>query len=151
MRRTAPYPVELRDRVLAACESGLEDEYVAEVFRIGTASISRWRRLKRERGSVAALPRVGRGGRSIDAAGDKFLCDFVAEKPGRTIAELGELLREKGYTTSDSSVSRALIRLDLTLKKRRSQPPSETDQTLSLDVKPILWKRQRSRQSTSSS
>lgn len=128
--RGSPYPIEPRTRVIAALEAGMLDEVAAEVFEVGTATIYRWRRLKRETGSVAPRPR-NRGGRkrALDLEGDALVRQLVEERPDRTIAEIGDLVRQAGYSASDSSVSRSLARLGLTFKKSRSRQPSETGLT----------------------
>ena len=45
------YSVDLRERVIAAFDlGGMTDEDAAELFRIGEATVHRWKRLKRETG-----------------------------------------------------------------------------------------------------
>jgi len=46
-----PYSLDLRDRVVGAFDVGdMTDEQVAELFRIGEATVHRWNRLKKETG-----------------------------------------------------------------------------------------------------
>ena len=61
--------LDLRRRVLAAVrEEGLSHRQAAERFRVSAASVSRWRRLVREKGD----PRPGPLG-AYDAETDRFL------------------------------------------------------------------------------
>lgn len=53
--------MDLRERVVAAFHVGdMSDEEVAALFKVGEATVHRWKRLKRETGSV--VPRAPRGG-----------------------------------------------------------------------------------------
>ena len=55
------YSLDLRERVVGAFDVGdMTDEQVAELFQVGEATVHRWRRLKRETGSL--VPRPPRGG-----------------------------------------------------------------------------------------
>lgn len=114
------YSIDLRQRVVDALDKGQTQEEAAERFNVGVATVYRWARLRRERGSVAPLPHGGGNPRAIDAAGDEVLRKLVREKPDRILPELTkELNKAQGSRVSASSVGRALMRLGLTLKKRR--------------------------------
>ena len=54
------YSVDLRERLLRAIDAGLSVAEAARLFGVGTSTIARWRRLRRETGSLAAAPRPGR-------------------------------------------------------------------------------------------
>ncbi len=119
-----PYPVELRERaVLASDELGLE--HAARVFRLGTATLKRWRRLASESGSVAHRPMGGdrRGGArtrsQLDAA--------VEEKPDRILRELaGWFLATARRVLSLSAVWRAHDRAGFR-RRRKAVLASERD------------------------
>ena len=114
------HSVDLRERVIGALDKGMTQEEAAEVFSVGPASVYRWARLQRDRGSVEPLPHGGGHPRSIDAEGDEELKKLVAEKPDRFLPELAkELTKRTSQPASTSSVSRALQRLGLSRKKRR--------------------------------
>ena len=129
-KRGAPYPVELRERVVALVDDGKPHEVVAELMRVGVATVRRWLRARRERNDVAPLPHGGGRRLGLDADDETTLRELVAEKPDRTIAELtAHLVEKRDKKFSRSAVSRALARLGLVLKKSRSRPASETVQT----------------------
>lgn len=49
------YSLDLRERVVGAFDAAdMTDEQVAEVFQVGEATVHRWKRLKRETGSLGA-------------------------------------------------------------------------------------------------
>jgi transposase len=114
------YSTDLRKRVIDALARGLTQEEAADQFDVGVATVYRWERLRRERGSVVPLPHGGGHPRAIDLAGDELLRNLVAEKPDSLLPELTKKLNAQIPAPAHvSSVSRALQRLGLTLKKRR--------------------------------
>jgi transposase len=114
------HSLDLRERVIGALSNGMTQEEAAEVFSVGTATVYRWERLRRERNSLEPLPHGGGNPRAIDAAGDEVLKELVAEKPDRFLPELtAELNKRMSQPASTSAVSRALERLGLTRKRRR--------------------------------
>ena len=74
------YSVDLRERLLRAIDAGLSQAEAARLFGVGTATIARWRRRQRERGSVAPQPRPGRPGR-IGRAQERALLAQVRALP----------------------------------------------------------------------
>ena len=119
------YSVDLRARVLAACQDGMGTSEAAETFAVSEAWVRRVKQRFRDAGESA--PRVARrpdrpplGGR------DAELGELVRAHPGRTAARYRELLRT---TASVLSVWRGLRRLGLTHKKSRSARPSRTGPT----------------------
>ncbi len=54
-----PYSQDLRDRVVAAVESGKSRREVARTFRVGISTVIEWVRRFRETGSAAAKPMGG--------------------------------------------------------------------------------------------
>lgn len=121
-RRGAAYSVDLRERVFAAIDANYwTHKQAAEFFGVGEATVDRWSILRNKTGSLAPRPHGGGHPRAFDADGDRRLEQLVDEKPDRTLAELTALARRRiGVEASGSAVSRALKRLNLTLKKSLS-------------------------------
>lgn len=117
MART--YPQELRDRVLAAYDRGMQTNEIAELFDVSPSWARRLKQVRRETGRTSALPRGGARFIKIDL---QRLQEQVQAQPDATLKELGERLQVDCW---ESSVHRALLRLDLTLKKRQSMPLSK--------------------------
>lgn len=114
------YSIDLRQRVVDALAHGLTQDEAAEQFDVGVATVYRWERLRREQGSVEPLPHGGGNPRAIDLAGDELLRKLVVEKPDSLLPELAKKLNAQIAAPAHvSSVSRALKRLGLSLKKRR--------------------------------
>ena len=124
-----PYSVDLRRRVVSAYENG-EGTYVeiAERFGIGEATVDRWVSRDRRTGSVEPSAMGGDRHSKFTAEHDARLAAMVAEAPDATRAELAERVRQElGLVVSASgAVQRALVRLGVTRKKRRSTLPSGT-------------------------
>lgn len=114
------YSVDLRERVVAAFDrEGLSDQEMAAVFRIGEATVRRWKRLRRETGALD--PRPGGGGNPPRVAPEQYavLRAIVDEKPDLTDQEVAwEFHRRTGRSVSRASMNRTLNRLKLTRKKR---------------------------------
>jgi transposase len=113
------YSVDLRERVVRAFEVGdLTDEEVAEIFGIGEATVHRWKRLKREKGSLA--PRQHRSGNPATIGPERWdlIRQIVKDEPDLTIQEIAdEFWRRSGKQVSRSAMCRTLIKLGLTRKK----------------------------------
>ena len=119
----APYSQDLRDRVLAAYDRGMETAGIAEVFCVSPAWARRVRQRRRESGEISPRKMGSPGVCKIDRA---RLAELVRERPDATGPELRTRL---GVECTDSAVYQALHELGLTLKKRRSMPPSRTGRT----------------------
>lgn len=115
------YSIDLRERVLAACQSA-PTKAVAQRFAVSAAWVRRLKQHLRERGDI--LPRTGGGsrGRKIDR---QQLAQLVQEKPDATLVELRDLLVTRGgRKVTPWAISKALQELKITLKKSRSTPPN---------------------------
>ena len=110
------YSMDLRTRVLAACDGGQPTKTVARSFGVSPAWVRRLKQHRRERGD--AVPRMGGGSRGRQIDRDR-LAQLVREQPDATLAELRDRL---GVTVSVWSVCRALKQLKLSYKKSRSTP-----------------------------
>jgi transposase len=81
------YSVDLRERVVAAFDRArMTDQEAAALFKIGEATVRRWKRLKRETGALVRRP--GGGGNPPRVAPDQY--DVV-----RAILERGRISRTR--------------------------------------------------------
>jgi transposase len=113
-----PHPVSLRRRAVEASdELGLRE--AARLFQVGTASLKRWRALRRGTGGLEPRPMGGsRNGRLSDGQAGE-LTSAVDEEPDRTIRELRDLLLARtGVSLGISTVSRRIRDSGLFLKKK---------------------------------
>jgi transposase len=111
------YPADLRDRLLRALDAGLAQAEATRTFGVSDRTIRRWRRRRRETGSVAATPRLGRR-RLLGAATAPLLREQVRTHPDATLAEhCAHWAADHGVQLSRATMSRALTRLGLPLKK----------------------------------
>ena len=114
-----PYSKDLRLKVLAAVDRGMPRAEAAQVFGVSVPTIKRYLKLRRETGDVEPKKPVpgpeAHKGTLLEAA----LPGQVRANPDLTLEEHCELLEEaEGVHVSAASVSRALKRLSLPLKKR---------------------------------
>jgi transposase len=106
-----PYSVDLRERLLGALDAGLSQAEAARLFGVGTATIARWRRRQRERGTLAPRPRPGRL-RRIGPRHRAALTAQVQGHPEATLAEHGARWEAaRGVRLSEATMSRVLARL----------------------------------------
>lgn len=121
----APIPVPMR-RAVIALTGKLEIEEIAHHLKIGSATVKRVRKQFRETGTLEPKTPVKRGPDPlIDAAADEVIRVLVVERSDATLEELAAMLDERtGVKVSKSSMGRALQRLGITRKKKRSAPPS---------------------------
>ena len=118
------YSQDLRDRILAAYDRGKLTRQIAESFDVSPAWARRVKQRRRESGVVSAKPMGGVRVVKIDL---ERLRQLVAQQPDATIKELCQRL---ACDCSESAVGMALVRLNLTFKKRRSTRRSRTAPTL---------------------
>jgi transposase len=119
-----PYSMDLRERVIAACDAGRRTKEVATTFRVSPAWVRRLKQHRRERGDI--IPRNGGGsrGRKIDR---ERLVALVQEKPDATLVELRDRLVDAGgVKVTPWAICKALQELKLTFKKSPSMPASRT-------------------------
>ena len=119
-------PADTRRRALAAYEQGGKTQSeIAAFFGITLRTFQRWIRAWRTEGRAAPGHSPGRPAVFVGPAADR-LRRQVAREPDATLHELAERLGNiAGYVT----VHRALERLGLPYKKRRSGRQSKTDPT----------------------
>ena len=111
------YSADLRERLLRAIDAGRSQAEVSRIFGVGTSTTSRWVKRRAATGDVAPTPRPGRSpamGPDQVAA----LCAQVVQQPDATLAAHCEQWeREQGCGVSVATMSRAIRRLGITLKK----------------------------------
>ena len=113
------YPADFRDRLLRALDAGLARAEATRTFGVPDRTIRRWQQHRRETGSVAPKRRVGRR-RHIGVAAEPAVRAQVAAHPDATLAEhCTRWASDHGVTVSVATMSRALSRLGLPLKKSR--------------------------------
>ena len=119
----APYPIELRERVVAAHHDG-EGTFaeLAERFSVGEASVNRWVSLERRTGGLEAL-KPGSAMPLVNAVGRAFLEEVLAEVPDSTGPELVDAYEEAfGIRMSHSTMYRTLGQMGFTRKRGLSGP-----------------------------
>lgn len=121
------YSQDLRERVIAAVESGMYTQpEVAEMFGVHLSTVEKWWHRQRLTGTCEAYPR-GRGEQRVLQAVDDWIGATVAEQPDVTLVELCDrLAQEKGLRASPSMMCRELQILALPRKKSRCTTANET-------------------------
>jgi len=115
-----------RRRALAAYEQGMKSQSeIAALFGITSRTFQRWLRAWRTEGRDAPGHSPGRPAVFAGPAAER-LRRAVARQPDATLHELAQRL---GHIAHYVTVHRALVRLGLPYKKRRSEPPSKTAPT----------------------
>ncbi len=116
--------MDLRDRVVAACDDGVwtRDE-VAERFGVSVSWVRRLLRRRRERGTYAPLDT--RRGRKPVIVGEtqRQLERILSKDPDATLEELRERCN---VSCSLVTIHNTLRRLGYRHKKSRSEPPNKT-------------------------
>ena len=112
------YPMELRRRVLADCDAGLNTLAVAVKHDVSPAWVRRLKQRRRESGEIAPRPPIKKKPPKWQAYADRLQA-FVRDQPDITLREIREQL---GVDVSLQTLSVALRRLKYTLKKKFSAP-----------------------------
>jgi transposase len=119
------YSMDLRERVLAACDAGRGTAAVAAALSVSASWVRRLKQRRRETGSIAPtqqrrgpVPGWQAHGEAIRAA--------AREHPDAT---LEEYRRRHGLPLSKSALARAFAALGLTRKKSRCGRPSRAART----------------------
>jgi transposase len=115
------YSMDLRERVIAACDAGRQTKEVATIFKVSPAWVRRLKQHRRERGDI--IPRNGGGSRGRKIDRDR-LEELVKEDPDATLVQLRDRL---GIRVTPWAICKALQELKLSFKKSRSTPRSRID------------------------
>lgn len=117
---------DLRIRVLAAVAQGATHREAAARFGVSAASVSRWRALQRDQGSVQPGPLGGdRRSGAVEAQGD-LIHMILVNRPDITLAELRLALQQQGHSFGHATLHRFMVRHGLTRKKRQATLQSKT-------------------------
>src|SRR4051812_40135788 len=111
------YSVDLRQRVLAACDDGLGTAEAAETFAVSEAWVRRIKQRRRDGGELAPRTRGRTGPVPALAAHRDRLAALAQAHPDLTSAEYRDRL---GVPVAPVTVWRALKGLGLTFKKKSS-------------------------------
>ena len=114
------YSMDLRERVVQACDEGVETRpEIAERFGVSTSWIRRLLQRRRETRSIAPLPHAGGVTPVFNTQRLERLRHEVERQPDATLAQLRQRLR---VSCCVSTVHNALKALDLTYKKASGRP-----------------------------
>lgn len=113
-----PLPIELRERVVAAYESGRESyDVIAAQFGVARRALQRWVALKRETKSVAPRPRGGGNFSPVDIALlEKVVANGKSATSHEISADYNAQVRRRDRVHR-SSIQRALRRAGFVFKK----------------------------------
>ncbi|HVT88879.1 MAG TPA: helix-turn-helix domain-containing protein [Tepidisphaeraceae bacterium] len=134
------YSLDLRERVVAACDEGIDTRVeIAERFGVSTSFIRKLLRRKKLTGLIAVKPRAGGRKPSMHENDLQKVRDRVERKPDAT---LGELCRELAIAGGNRSVRPWTMcrRLKLPRKKSLCTPASVTRHAFKSCVK-TGWRR----------
>ena len=120
--------MDLRERIVQAVEAGRSRRSAAKQFAVSESCAVKLLQRWRQTGSVSPA-KMGGHKRYALAAHEAEVRAIVAAQPDITLEELRARLADQGIMVGRSSVDRFLKAIDLTLKKRRSQPPSSSVRT----------------------
>ncbi len=115
-----PYSQDLRDRVLAAYDRGMETEHIATTFCVSPAWARRVRQRRRDHGETSPRKVGSPGVRKIDR---DQLVELVTADPDATLVELRDRL---GVPCTSAAISKVLRKLGFTFKKRQSMQRNKT-------------------------
>ena len=111
-----PFSMDLRERIVGACDAGEAVSDVAERFRVSERTIYKWLALRRETGGVT--PRRGEVGRKSKLADRRGEIErAIAENPSLT---LSGLIAHLSLSISESALWQTLKRWGMTWKKKSS-------------------------------
>lgn len=129
-----PLSADLRERVMKTYldTDGLSIVAAAKMFGVGPASLGRWLKRSRERGSVAPDPMGGDHRTIVGEDGLLILRGLAPERPDAVIEDFVELFEERtGVRVSIATMGRALHRAGLSRKKKASAPRDGSPERLS--------------------
>jgi len=120
------YSLDLRKRVLAACDAGRGTKEVARLFEVSPAWVRRLKQRRRELNTIEPLPKKNGPDPLLTAQHRARLRQAVERQPDITLLELKDKLK---LSASVPTICRALRSLGLSFKKSRSSPMSRTART----------------------
>jgi len=113
------YSIDLRKRVLAACDSGTRTKAVAQQFSVSPAWVRRLKQRRRDDGTITPRPIPG-GKPKLDETQRAKLNEFVQQKPDATLMELQQRIADELQVhISIGALWETLRRMNLSFKKSR--------------------------------
>ena len=119
----AAYSLDLRKRVVRACERGVAVAEVATRFEVSVAWVYRLRQRRRATGSIAPRKQTKFRGRTLSGDEELRLVALITVRPDATLAELQQALPTRAAL---STLWRTIDRLGLTVKKNRTRRRTAT-------------------------
>jgi transposase len=122
-----PYSLDLRERAVALLDEGASSMEVAEILGVSDSWVRKMRLRREALGHLMPGSPPGKE-RKLTEADEERLYLLVVEKPDATLEELVELVAKRlKLQVSISTVSRRLIEMGLTRKKRLCTPRRRID------------------------
>ena len=112
----AAYSLDLRKRVVRACDSGTAAASVAARFDVSLAWVYRLMQRRRATGSIAPRKQTKFRSRALSRDEEVRLVALITVRPDATLAELQRALPTRAAL---STLWRTIDRLGLTVKKNR--------------------------------
>jgi transposase len=122
-----PFSEDLRQRIVAAVESGGSRRATAKHFAVSVSCVIKLMQRWRQTGSVAPGQMGGWKDYAL-AEHEEVVRALVSATADMTLDELRDALAKQEIHVGRSAIRRFLLSLGLTLKKRRSTPPSRIGQ-----------------------
>jgi transposase len=127
MHRRRTTSLDLRERILAACDEGEGTrEDVARRFRVSLGMVKKLLAQRRRTGSIAARHHLAGRKPRIAAAHQRRMRTLLGRKPDLTLRELREAA---GLDCSLQAIHVVLGKMGLTYKKRLCAPPNKAART----------------------
>lgn len=125
----APINTEIREAAVRAYSSGVGSySFVAAVFAIGSATLKRWVRRRRETGSVEPAAQKHGPDPKIDDRGLRALKTACEERPDISLTELRDLYNKgRREPVSTSTIGRAVRSILNLQRKKKSYRPEQQD------------------------
>jgi len=121
-----PYSLDLRERVVAALESGMSTRQAAARFSVSISAVGEWGRLQRSQGNVRPAKQGKPSGSVLDVHRE-FILGVLEAKPDTTLEEMVErLAAERDVRVVWTTVWKFLDRHGQTHKKRPPMPASSS-------------------------
>ena len=119
-----PYSVDLRERAVALLATGESSIAVAALLSVSDSWVRKMRLRLAANGHLVADSPPGKA-RMLSEKEEEQLCLLAFEVPDATLRELADLAAKRmKVQMSISTISRRLIEMGMTRKKRVSTPPS---------------------------
>ena len=119
----AAYSLDLRTRVVRACDSGMSAAAVAARFDVSLAWVYRVLQRRRETGSIAPRKQMKFRGRALSGDEEVRLVGLITAQPDATLSELQQALPTRAAL---STLWRTIDRLGLTVKKNGTRRRAAT-------------------------